>query len=366
MEISRPLRGREAIGLISALLFFFVVSGDQYPGVSPASGKKQPAVGQIDPEKHLKNIQQLTFGGENAEAYFSGDGKQLILQSTRDGRQCDQIYTMTSTGKNIKMVSTGKGRCTCAFFAPDNKRIIYSSTHLGGTECPPKPDYSLGYVWALFKTYDIFSAKPDGSDLKQLTHTPGYDAEAVYSPDSKKILFTSDRDGDLELYEMNADGSNLQRLTDSPGYDGGAFYSADGTKICFRAHIITDSLELKEYQALLQQGLIRPGLLEIFVMNTDGTGRTQLTHNGAANFCPFFSPDGKKIIFSSNMHDPQGRNFELYLINIDGTGLEQITYNPTFDGFPMFSPDGKKLVFGSNRNARVPGETNIFIADWVW
>lgn len=323
------------------------------------------SVAQDAKEKHLKNIKQLTFGGENAEAYFSQDGKNLIFQTTRDQYPCDQIFTMTSKGKKLKLVSTGKGRCTCGFFSPDGKSIIFASTHLASDSCPPKPDYSMGYVWPLYKSYEVFSAKPDGSDLKNLTNSDGYDAECVFSPDGTKILFTSDRDGDLELYEMDADGKNLKRLTNSPGYDGGSFYSADGKLICFRAQVLTDSAQLADYQNLLRQGLIRPSKLEIFVMNADGTGRKQLTSNGAANFCPFFTPDGKKIIFSSNMQDPKGRNFELYLINVDGTGLEQITFNNVFDGFPMFSSDGKKLVFASNRNEKVKGETNIFIADWV-
>lgn len=323
------------------------------------------SVAQDSKEKHLKNIKQLTFGGENAEAYFSHDGKNLIFQTTRDNYLCDQIFTMSSKGKKLKLVSTGKGRCTCSFFSPDGKSIIFASTHLASDSCPPKPDYSMGYVWPLYKSYEVFRAKPDGSDLRRLTNSDGYDAECVFSPDGKKILFTSDRDGDLELYEMDADGKNVKRLTNSPGYDGGSFYSADGKLICFRAQVLTDSAQLADYQNLLRQGLIRPSKLEIFVMNADGTGRKQLTSNGAANFCPFFTPDGKKIIFSSNMQDPKGRNFELYLINVDGTGLEQITFNDVFDGFPMFSADGKKLVFASNRNEKVKGETNIFIADWV-
>jgi len=320
---------------------------------------------QDNQEKHLKNIKQLTFGGENAEAYFSADAKKLVFQSTRPPYGCDQIFAMTADGRNLKVVSTGKGRCTCGFFSPDKKKIIFASTHLGGDSCPPPPDYSKGYVWALYKTYDIFIANPDGSNLKRLTDTYGYDAECVFSPDGKKILFTSDRDGDLELYEIDIEGKNVKRLTNSPGYDGGAFYSQDGKKICFRARVITDSAELKDYQEKLKEGLIEPKYLELFVMNANGTGRTQITNNGAANFCPYFRPDGKKIIFASNMDDPKGRNFELYFINVDGTGLERITYNPTFDGFPMFSNDGKRLVFCSNRNNEKPNETNVFIADWI-
>ncbi|MCI0531500.1 MAG: hypothetical protein L0Y74_06085, partial [candidate division Zixibacteria bacterium] len=312
-----------------------------------------------------KNIRQLTFGGENAEAYFSSDGRRLIFQSTHDSLQCDQIFTMTVDGKDQTLVSTGKGRCTCSFFSPDGKRIIFASTHPGGEECPPKPDYSRGYVWALYKTYDIFRANPDGSELERLTDSYGYDAECVYSPDGTKIIFTSDRDGDIELYEMELATKSVKRLTNSPGYDGGAFYSPDGTQICFRARVITDSAELSNFHSDLKEGLVRPTKLELFVMNSDGSGRTQITNNGAANFCPFFHPDGKRIIFASNVNDPKGRDFDLYLINADGTGLKQLTVNPTFDAFPMFSPDGKKLVFCSNRENAQEGETNIFIADWV-
>jgi Tol biopolymer transport system component len=325
---------------------------------------EQPTVLELPQEKHLKNMRQLTFGRENAEAYFSSDGKQLIFQSTRDALECDQIFTMNSDGSNVKLVSTGKGRCTCGYFFPDGRRIIFSSTHLAGPECPPKPSFTRGYVWAVYKSYDIFSAKPDGSDLKRLTKTDGYDAEATISPDGKKIVFTSTRDGDLELYTMNLDGSGVKRLTHEVGYDGGAFFSPDSKKIVYRAHHPTDPKEIAEYKELLGQGLIRPTKLEIFVMNADGSDKKQITHNGAANFAPYFHPDGQRIIFASNMDDPKGRNFDIYLINLDGSGLERITYSEVFDGFPMFSPDGKKLVFASNRHGSQPGETNVFIADW--
>jgi Tol biopolymer transport system component len=315
-------------------------------------------------EKHLTNIQQLTFGGENAEAYFSSDGKQLIFQSTRDGYPCDQIYTMNIDGSGVKKISTGKGRTTCAYFYPGDKEILYSSTHESGAACPPPPDRSRGYVWGLYP-YDIYTANPDGSDLKILTSSPNYDAEATISPDGKSIVFTSDRDGDLELYRMDPDGKNVRRLTNFPGYDGGAFFSYDSKQIVWRGNHITDPAELAEYQTLLKEHLVKPTRLEIYVMNADGTNIRQVTHNGAGNFCPYFHPDGKRIIFASNMNDPSHRNFDLYIIGTDGNHEEQITFNPTFDGFPMFSPDGKKLVFASNRNDRVEGETNIFIADWV-
>ncbi len=316
-------------------------------------------------EKHLRNIKQLTFGGENAEAYFSADGKQLIFQSTRNDLGCDQIFTMNVDGSNVKMISNGEGRTTCSYFLPNNKRVIYSSTHLGDKKCPPRPDFSRGYVWAVYPSFDIFSAKPDGSDPKQLTTTPGYDAETTITRDGKKLVFTSMRDGDLDIYTMDPDGKNVRRLTNELGYDGGPFWSYDGKQIVYRAHHPKTDAEKADYTGLLKQNLIRPTVLEIWVMNADGSNKRQVTSNGKANFGPYFFPDGKRVIFSSNLDDARGRNFDLYKINVDGTGLERITFSEAFDGFPMFSPDGKKLVFASNRNAAKQGDTNIFIADWV-
>lgn len=316
-------------------------------------------------EKHLRNIKQLTFGGENAEAYFSADGRKLIFQSTRDGRECDQIYTMNVDGSGLKLVSTGTGRTTCSYFFPNLGRILFSSTHLGSKDCPPRPDFSQGYVWAVYPSYDIFIARPNGSELKQLTNSPGYDAEATISTSGKKIVFTSTRDGDLDIFTMDANGRNVRRLTNELGYDGGPFFSRDGTKIVYRAHHPQTEKEQSDYLALLKTNLIRPSTLELWVMNADGSQKRQVTRNGKANFAPYFFPDGKRIIFSSNMDDPKGRNFDLYTINIDGSGLERITDNETFDGFPMFSPDGKRIVFASNRSAKARGETNVFIADWV-
>ena len=316
-------------------------------------------------EKYLRNIKQLTFGGENAEAYFSADGKQLIFQATREGHGCDQIYTMNVDGSNVKMISNGEGRTTCSYFYPGNKRVLYSSTHLGDKQCPAPPDRSRGYVWAVYPTYDVFSANSDGSNPKQLTNTPGYDAETTITLDGKKLVFTSMRDGDLDIYTMDADGKNVRRLTNELGYDGGPFWSYDGKQIVYRAHHPKTDEQKADYTSLLKQNLIRPTVLEIFVMNADGSNKRQVTSNGKANFGPYFFPDGKRIIFSSNLDDARGRNFDLYRINVDGTGLERITFNETFDGFPMFSPDGKKLVFASNRNAAKQGDTNIFIADWV-
>lgn len=333
-------------------------------GTSNATQDSAPPL-LLPDEKHLRNLKQLTFGGENAEAYFSSDGKQLIFQSTREGRACDQIYTMNIDGSNTKMISTGEGRTTCSYIFPGGRRILYSSTHLGSKECPPKPDFSQGYVWAVYPSFDIFAAKPDGSDLKQLTNTHGYDAETTITPDGKKLVFTSMRDGDLEIYTMNADGTKVKRLTNELGYDGGPFWSYDGKQIVYRANHPQTEQQKADYLKLLKQNLIRPTTLEIWVMNADGSNKRQVTGNGKANFGPYFFPDGNRIIFSSNMDDPRGRNFDLYKVNVDGSGLERLTFNTTFDGFPMFSPNGKKLVFASNRNAAKDGDTNIFIADWV-
>jgi len=306
----------------------------------------------------------LTFGGENAEAYFSSDGQKLIFQSTRDGHECDQIYIMNIDGSNATMVSTGTGRTTCSYFFPKDQRILYSSTYLGGRQCPLRPDFSQGYVWAVYPTFDIFTARPDGSDLQQLTNSPGYDAETTISSRGK-LVFTSMRDGDLDIYTMDANGKNVRRLTDELGYDGGPFWSYDGQQIVYRAYHPQTEKEKTDYLGLLKQNLIRPTTLEIWVMNSDGSNKKQVTHNGKANFAPYFFPDGKRIIFASNLADPKGRDFDLYMIDTDGAALERITYNDTFDGFPMFSPDGKKLVFASNRNAQTRGDTNVFIADWV-
>ena len=315
-------------------------------------------------ERHLANVKQLTSGGENAEAYFSPDGRQLIYQ-TNPGvpGTCDQIVTMNVDGSNKKQLSKG-GRTTCGYFFPDGKSIVYASTHLGSAECPPRPSYARGYVWPIYETYDIFRAAPDGSGPQRLTSGAGYDAEATIGPDGR-IVFTSVRDGDMEIYSMNGDGSDVRRLTNRPGPDGGPWFSPDGRQIVFRGRAISDAKELADYQGLLKEGLWRPTTLEIFVMNRDGSGLRQVTSLGGANFAPAWHPDGKRIIFASNIKDPKGRDFDLFMINLDGSGLEQITFNSTFDGFPMFSPDGKRLVFGSNRNAKSEGETNVFVADWI-
>lgn len=315
-------------------------------------------------ERHLGNVRQLTFRGENAEAYFDAGGTRLILQAHEADGACDQIFTMDLDGKNKRQVSTGGGRTTCSYFFPDGRHILYSSTRAAGPQCPPPPDMRRGYVWGLYD-YDIWVARPNGKSAKRLTTTPGYDAEATISRDGRKIVFTSVRDGDLDIYTMDADGGRVRRLTSEVGYDGGPFFSPDGSKIVYRAHHPTDPAEIRDYRALLGDALIRPGSLEIWLMDADGSNKRQITANGAANFAPFFHPDGKRIIFASNQHEPRSRNFDLYIVSVDGTGLERVTWDPDFDSFPMFTPDGKKLVWSSNRNQAKKGDTNVFLADWI-
>jgi TolB protein len=316
-------------------------------------------------ETHLRNIRQITQGGENAEAYWAFDGSMLIYQGNKpDGPGCDQIFLLDPRTAVSTRVSNGQGRTTCSYFYPSGDQILYSSTHHHDPMCPPNPDFSLGYVWAIYPSYDIFVANADGSNLRQLTTEDGYDAEATFSPTGDRIVFTSMRDGDLELYSMAPDGSDVRRLTNRPGYDGGAFYSPDGSQIIWRARY-PEGEELADYTRLLGQGLIRPGELEIMVMNADGSNQRQVTSVGGANFAPYWHPDGDKVLFSSNHHDPTGRDFDIYMVNLDGSGLTRITESPGFDGFPVFSPDGRYLVFASNRNNGGTNDTNVFIAEWV-
>ena len=316
-------------------------------------------------EVHLANLRQLTFGGQNAEAYFSPDDERLIFQATpRDG-SCDQQYIMRTDGSELRRVSTGLGRTTCGYFVPGTDRIVYSSTHLGDEACPAEPDYSQGYVWAIYPTYDVFIADDDGRNLTRLTETGSYDAEATLSRDGEWIVFTSTRDGDLDIYKMRTDGTEVTRLTDEVGYDGGPFFSYDGTKIVYRAHHPETEEQVADYQRLLAQNLIRPSALDVWIMDADGSNKRQLTDNGSANFGPYFFPNGERVIFSSNMDDPEGREFDLYAIDVTGENLERITYTGDFDGFPMFDSDGDQLVFASNRGNELPRETNLFIADWV-
>ena len=314
-------------------------------------------------ERRLKNLRQLTFGGENAEAYWSFDETRLIFQSTRPPYTADQIFTMRADGSDVRLVSTGKGRTTCAYFLPGDARILYASTHAAGDAPPAPPDRSKGYVWALYPAYDIYTADPDGSNVKVLSRTGAYDAEATVSPAGDRIVFTSTRDGDIELYSMKVDGSDVKRLTDRPGYDGGAFFSWDGKKIVWRAPGEGDALA-EDYDPLLRMGLVRPARLEIWIMDADGSNKKQVTRNGAANFAPFWHPDGKRIIFSSNHHDEKGMNFDLFLVHVETGEQERVTFfermregarrSDDCDGFPMFTRDGTRLVLCSNSANAAP------------
>ena len=371
------------IGFIATLCVVGVHLSTQSSALSaPASGE----------ERHLTNVRQLTAGRKNAEAYFSFDGAKLIFQSRNDwgqgtvdlpagkpassqnGLGCYQMYVMDLETGSIRRVSMGTGATTCGYFFPGDRRVLFSSTHLAGPQCPPEPKREGRYRWAL-DDYDIFAIGVNGQGLQRLTATPGYDAEATISPNGKTIVFTSVKDGDLDIYAMNLDGTHLRRLTTEIGYDGGAFFSPDSQRVVYRASHPSRPDEVENYRRLLAQNLVEPSRLEIYVMNADGSGKRQVTNNGASNFAPSFHPDGKRIIFSSNLPhlslplegggSGMRPTFHLYLVNDDGTGLEQITVAGRFNSFPMFSPDGKKLVWVSDRNANEQGEFNIFLADWA-
>jgi len=351
-------------GVVGLVLTSFLSFNDSLTQTALASAIEAPAIPQ---ERHLKNVRMLTFEGENAEAYFSFDEKKLSFQSTHGNLQCDQIFTMNLDGSDLRLVSTGKGRTTCSYFFPDGKRLIYASTHAAGPDCPPKPDYSKGYVWKVYHSYDLYVANADGSNPQPFLAAPGYDAEATISPKGDRIVFTSQRNGDLDIYTVNLDGSDLRQMTDELGYDGGPFFSWDGSKIVYRSYHPKTPEQIQRYQYLLTDELIEPSAFQIMVMNADGSNKRQITRNEFANFAPFYFPDNRRIIFCTNMGNagPRSRDFNLWMINEDGTGLEQITFFDGFDGFPMFTQDGKKLVFASNRNQRKQGETNIFLADWL-
>ena len=325
-------------------------------------------------EKHFTNMQQLTFGGDNAEAYFSFDGKYIIFQKTfaKDGIPCDQIYVGKVPGPGekfeYKRVSNGKGRTTCGAFLKDGKHVVFASTHLDADNCPPAPDrakYGNKYIWPLYSSYDIFMADLDGNIVKQLTNSKGYDAEATISPDGKQMLYTSTKDGDIDLYIMNLKTGKEKRITSALGYDGGAWFSPDGTKIIWRASRPKTEAEVKEYKDLLAENLVAPTNMEVYTANVDGSNIKQVTSFGNANWAPAFMPDNKRIIFASNHQSKRGFPFNLFIINEDGTNLQKISAEKSFDAFPMFSPDGKKIIFCSNRNNGGTRDTNIFIADWV-
>jgi len=340
------------------------------------SAYTQPAADTLHypEEKHFKNIQQLTFGGDNAEAYWSYDGKQIIFQRTnvKEGVLCDQMFigTIPAPGEKFayKMVSSGKGRTTCGYFLPGGKQVVYASTHLGADTCPPIPDRSKfgnKYIWPVYESYDIFLATTDGKIVKQLTTEKGYDAEATLSPDGKKMLFTSTRNGDLDLYIMDIKTQKVKQITTELGYDGGAWFSPDSKKIVWRASRPKTEEEINDYKNLLEQGMVAPTRMEVFVANADGSDAKQVTNLGQANWAPNFTPDSRHIIFCSNQEYKRGFPFNMYLINLDGTGLEKISRDKGFDAFPMFTPDGKRIIFASNRNNGGTRDTNLFVADWV-
>jgi TolB protein len=328
----------------------------------------------LDGEKHFKNVRQLTFGGDNAEAYWSFDNTKLVFQvkNPKWGVECDQIYymdAMAGLGDSTSipdLISTGKGRTTCSYFLPGDSLIVYSSTHLGGEACPPEPNREHGrYVWPIYADFDIFVADLKGNIVSQLTDTPGYDAEPTVSPKGDLIVFTSTRSGDLELYTMKLDGSDVNQVTDGLGYDGGAFFSPDGTKLLFRASRPKTKEEIAKYKGLLAEDLVEPSDMELYICNIDGSDLKKVTDLGNANWAPFFHPSGEKIIFSSNHKSKRGFPFNLFMINVDGTGLEKITFGEQFEAFPMFSPNGKYLIFASNRNNNGTRDTNLFVAEWV-
>ncbi len=323
-------------------------------------------------EQYFKSMKQLTFGGDNAEAYWSFDDEKLVFQASNFGAECDQIFVwdlddpVMKEGQEPPLVSTGLGRTTCAYFMPGDSTILYASTHEGSETCPPEPKEREDgkYVWPIYPSFDIYEADLEGNIVRKLTDRPGYDAEATLSPKGDKIVFTSLRSGDLELYTMDIDGSNVKQITDELGYDGGAFFSPDGTKLVWRASRPQTEAEKKEYKDLLKQGLVTPTNMELYVSNADGSDMRKITDLGKANWSPFFHPSGEKIIFSSNHHSDRGFKFNLFMINIDGTGLKQITHDKVFDAFPVFSNGGDKIVFSSNRNNNGTYDTNLFLAEW--
>ncbi|NQV29761.1 MAG: PD40 domain-containing protein [Candidatus Marinimicrobia bacterium] len=318
----------------------------------------------------LSNVEQLTFVGDNGEAYWGPKGEEIIFQSKRDGNACDKIYIMNADGSNQRMVSPDVGAHTCSYFSIDKERIIFASTFGVVDSCPPRPKpQGNKYLWSLFP-YDIYSSKPDGTDLVRIRENAGYDAEPTVSYLTGKVIFTSEIDDDLELFTMNIDGSDVNRLTNHLGYDGGPYFSPDAQKIVWRAwypETPEDTLRWQENMALNQVEAVP---LDIYSMDADGKNIIRLTNNGATNWAPSWHPNGRQVVFSSNMDDwndevkAYGHNFELYMINLDGSGLVRLTNNTFFDSFPMFSPDGKSMAFASNRDAENPRATHIFKAEW--
>lgn len=360
------------LSFIIIFSFFSCKNEKELNAQNPSSTEENVSDSLIFPdEKHFKSLKQITFGGDNAEAYWSFDDKQIVFQSNNKkwNVDCDQMFLMnadeTFDNKVPPMISTGYGRTTCSYFLPDNKHIIYASTHLGDEQCPDTPLKIDGkYIWPIYDTYDIFEADLKGNITAQLTNEIGYDAEPTVSPKGDKIVFTSTRNGDIDLYTMNIDGSDVKQITFELGYDGGAFFSPDGTKIIFRSSRPKTEEDIAEYKQLLSEGLVQPTEMELYVCDADGSRLRQLTYLGNANWSPFFLPDGKRIIFSSNFESERGFPFDLYMIDLDGKNLERVTHGNAFNAFPVFSNDGKKLLFSSNRNNGGGHDTNLFVAEW--
>lgn len=306
--------------------------------------------------RYLANVTQLTDAsmglGKAGEAYFSPDGKNIIFQATPAGQPDYQIYTMNLSTHTPKMVSTGKGACTCAFFHPKARKIMFASSHLDPNLGQPKSvEETKGYKWDFNEHMDIFEADLDGGNLHRLTDAPGYDAEGSYSPSGKQIVFTSMRDGDQEIYVMDADGRNQRRLTYGKGYDGGPFFSPDGKTILYRGDRRGDDKMN----------------LQLRLVNVDGSNDRAITDNELFNWCPFWHPSGKSLIFTQADHGLRERgerpNYDLWMVTPDGAKLTRITFDPASDVLPVFSPDGKRVMWTSKRGGLA--EAQVFVADFT-
>jgi Tol biopolymer transport system component len=350
------------MSLIVAIPLLLAALAAQHPPTGPDAAVALSAeeVARLE-ARHLTNIRQVTFGLAKAgEGYFSPDGHSIIFQAVphvapsifhrpapdEDGYQ---IYLgALAEDAPLRMISTGRGRCTCPFFHPSGKSVLFASTHLNprtDAEPPRGPAYSrtARYRWEFPESMDIFTADLDGKILNRLTDAPGYDAEASYSPDGSRIVFTSFRDGDAEIYVMDADGRSPRRITHARGYDGGPFFSPDGKQIVYRSD--------------------RKGndLLQIYLNNAQGTAERALTHDEFVNWGPYFHPSGRHIIYATSRHGHT--NYELYLMDVDTGRLERITYHEGFDGLPVFSPDGKRLMWTSSGRV-ADRKSQLFIADF--
>ena len=354
----------------------FTVGCQNAPAPAPtSSASPSDSEAASTPESHLRNVRQLTFGGDNAEAYWSFASDALVYQTTQPhaGIPCDQIFVMPLDSDGSAnadaapfRVSSGLGRTTCPYFLPGDTVIVYATTEGTDKACPTVPERGPegNYVWPIYPSYDLVLHNLQTQEIQVIAPSPAYDAEATVSPRGDRMVFTSTRNGDLDLYTCALDGSDIQQVTHELGYDGGAFFSPDGEWLIWRASRPTTDEEVLNYQNLLAQNMVEPTAMELFIARADGSEMRQLTSLGGANWAPFFHPDGKHVLFSSN-HASGRFPFNIFMIGVDGEGLEQVTFDEAFDSFPMFSPDGKKLAFSSNRNNGRTRSTNLFVADWV-